>query len=184
MAVSQRPTETTPARTTTLTPHASGARLSVVLLSTGSLQELETAVSVLANRLYRFGAQLVVVRADGDLSELEALVEYPFVTFVSAPAGASRPQLCDLGMTRASGDIVALRETRSVRDGSWLDSFSTAVTAGETSSDRLVADWAKVGYAETSRADAAPAPTRPSERTFPGDLTGPADVSLAPIPLA
>jgi hypothetical protein len=91
-------------------------------------------------------------------------------------------------MTRASGDIVALRETRSVRDGSWLDSFSTAVTAvtaGENASDRLVADWANVGsYAETPRADIAPAPTRPSERTFPGDLTGPADVSLTPVPLA
>jgi hypothetical protein len=183
MAVSQRPAESLSARSTAQRPPSSGARLTVVLLSTGSLQELESSVSAITSRLSRFGAQLVIVRA-GDSADLEAVVEYPFTAFVTAPEGTTRAQLCDLGMSRANGDIIALRDAANVRDGSWLDSFSAAVDVADRPSERLVADWARLGsFGEAPLADIGPG-SRSSERAFPPERSGPADVSLSPLPIA
>lgn len=189
MAVSQRPIETTSSHSVPLRPHLSGARLSVVLLSTGSLPELEAAVASLSSRLHRFDAQLVVVRPGAESAELEGLLEYPRATFVTAPAGASRSQLCDLGMTRASGDIVALREARNVRDGEWLDSFSSTVPVADRVSDqiseRVVVNWDQVAsLGATPLADVLQTPARSREPEFPPALSGPSDVSLAPLPVA
>ncbi len=98
----------------------------MVLLSLGSRNELERAVSVLTPSLRRFGAQLVVARADDDATAPGLNQDMP-VSFIRAPKGTDRAALCDMAMAAATGDIVALREDTSVRDSEWMESFSGSV---------------------------------------------------------
>lgn len=130
------------------------ASLSVVLLSLGSRTELERAVSVLSPSIRRFGAQLVVARAEDGAAPPSARENLTF-SYVQAPQGASRADLCELGMAAATGDIVALRDDASVRDSEWMEAFSATVGRGET----LVADHDR--FPTPVRSDAVDAPARP-----------------------
>jgi hypothetical protein len=106
------------------------ATLSVVLLSSGSVSELERALGVLLPTVRRFGAEVVVARASAHATT-SLSHEHPDVRIVHAPLGSTRTELCDAAMAVANGDIVALREDVAVRDADWLHSFraSLKVTA-------------------------------------------------------
>lgn len=136
------------------------ATLSVVLLSLGSRADLDRAIDALTPGLRRYAAQLVIARADDGQATLSGLNDQPACTIVRAPVGSGRTELCDLGMAAATGDIVALREDSSVRDWSWMESFSTSVRP-IAPSETLVADWERptlgaavdlVGNTEADRA--------------------------------
>lgn len=109
-----------------------GASLSVVLLSLGNRNDLERAVSVLTPSLQRFGAQLVVAREDDEVPMTALSRENLAVSFVRAPKGSNRAQLCDLGMSVATGDIVALRDDVAVSDSEWMECFSSSVRISAT----------------------------------------------------
>lgn len=119
----------------------SGASLSIVVLSVGSRADLEHAIEVMTPSIRRFGAQLVVARAeDGNTSPAFLLPDHPKAAVVRAPKGATRAQLCDVGMAAATGDIVALRDDSAVRDVTWLESYAHAVRAVEPPIETLVAN--------------------------------------------
>ena len=52
--------------------------------------------------------------------------------FVLAPAGSTRAEMCDLGMCRANGAIVAVRDDVTVGDGRWLDTYRSVLPRRET----------------------------------------------------
>lgn len=130
------------------------ASLSVVLLSMGSRNDLERAVTVLTPSLRRFGAQLVVARAEDDVTA-PSMNQDLSVSFIRAPKGANRAELCDLGMAAATGDIVALREDTSVRDSEWMESFSGTVRISGPM-DAVVVDHNVVSSSRTSDVQGPP----------------------------
>lgn len=97
--------------------------LSVVLLSQGDRSALERALAAVAARCRRMEAEIIVVRpsTEDELATLGAA--YPSVTFLGAPNGMGSTQMRELGMNRATGDIVSLRMDGTVGDGMWLDAF-------------------------------------------------------------
>jgi hypothetical protein len=60
-------------------------------------------------------------------------VERHGAEFVEAPSGSSRAEMCDLGMSRACGTIVAVRDDVSVGDAGWLDAYRRIVPKVEIS---------------------------------------------------
>jgi hypothetical protein len=110
------------------------ATLSVVLLSSGSVGELERAIGVLLPTVRRFGAEVVVARASAHATT-SLMHEHPEVRIVHAPLGSTRTELCDAAMTIANGDIVALREDVAVRDAEWLHSFRASLKVAVQASD-------------------------------------------------
>ena len=123
-----------------------GASLSVVVLSQGSRSDLARAVDVMAPSILRFGAQLVVARAEDGMSSAALLQDHPKAAIVRAPVGASRAQLCDVAMAAATGDIVALRDDHAVRDGKWLDSFSGSVRTRDSRAEISVSDFDNLSH--------------------------------------
>lgn len=149
--------------------HASriSATLSVVVLSTGSRSDLERAIQVITPSVRRYGAQLIVARADDGLPSAPVLREHPKAAFVRVPKGASRSQLCDAGMAAATGDIVALRDDSAVSGADWLDSFSDTVQVSESGSEILIANHDNVASGNGRPADQIGSTLdgrRPSER--------------------
>lgn len=67
-------------------------------------------------------AQFIVVAQGRDPGFVKA-IEDEGAEFVSAPSGCSRAEMCDLGMTRVSGTIVAVRDDVSVGNAAWIDAY-------------------------------------------------------------
>jgi hypothetical protein len=118
------------------------ATLSVVLLSSGSVSELERAIGVLLPTVRRFGAEVVVARASAHATT-SLLHEHPEVHVVHAPLGSTRTELCDAAMAVANGDIVALREDVAVRDAEWLYSFGASLKVTAPVND-LSEEWTSI----------------------------------------
>jgi hypothetical protein len=119
----------------------SGASLSIVVLSVGSSADLEHAIEVMTPSIRRYGAQLIVAREDDGAAEPSLLREHPMASLVRAPKGATRAQLCDVGMAAATGDIVALRDDCAVRDVRWIESLAGAVRPVDSAVEVTVADY-------------------------------------------
>ena len=98
------------------------ASLSVVVVSSGSALVAQRATQALKTASGGLPAQLIVVSQDDDPAFAHG-VECTGAEFVVAPAGCSRAEMCDLGMTRATGTIVAVRDDAAVGDASWLDAY-------------------------------------------------------------
>jgi len=124
------------------------ASLSIVVVSVGSGADLEHAIEVMTPAIRRFGAQLVVAREDDGTNSATVLRDHPKASMVLAPKGATRAQLCDVGMAAATGDIVALRDDSAVRDVSWLESLAHAIRPAEP------AELAVVDYSDFSTSNA------------------------------
>ncbi|MBV6521960.1 MAG: hypothetical protein MNPFHGCM_02104 [Gemmatimonadaceae bacterium] len=122
----------------------SGASLSIVVLSTGSHADLKRAIDIMAPSIRRFDAQLIVAREDDGTSVSSLVVDCPKSSLVRAPRGATRAQLCDVGMAAATGDIVALRDDRAVQDCRWLESFAPAVRRSVPELEKTVADFSNL----------------------------------------
>ena len=102
------------------------ASLSVVVVSQGSAHESQLAAQVLRTASNDLSAQLILVSANRDPS-LATSVERSGAEFVVAPAGSTRAEMCDLGMRRAVGTIVAVRDDVAIGDATWLDAYRRIV---------------------------------------------------------
>lgn len=81
------------------------------------------------NRASReFTAQLILVSQVEDPA-FAATVERSGAEFVAAPPGSTRAQMCDLGMSRANGSIVAVRDDVAVGDARWLETYRSVLPA-------------------------------------------------------
>lgn len=98
------------------------ASLSVVVVASGSPGAVADATKTLRSASADLPAQLIVVSESGNAS-LAASLERSGAEFISAPSGTSRAQMCDLGMSRARGTIVVVRDADAIGDAGWLDSY-------------------------------------------------------------
>lgn len=98
------------------------ASLSVVVVSTGSALTTQRATQVVVSASSGLPAQCIVVSSNHDPA-LASAVERSGAEFVAAPKGCSRSEMCDLGMSRVIGTIVAVRDDVSVGDAQWLDAY-------------------------------------------------------------
>lgn len=98
--------------------------VSVVVASNRDKELLHACLGSLLGQCQRLGAELVVARA-GTPAEVSALAQtYPSVRFVTAAVDASIPRLRAMGMTRASGDVVALTEDHCIADENWVEELT------------------------------------------------------------
>jgi hypothetical protein len=102
------------------------------VVSTGSTRTTERATQVLQSASRDLAAQFIVVARSHDPAFAVA-VERHGAEFVEAPSGSSRAEMCDLGMSRACGTIVAVRDDVSVGDAGWLDAYRRIVPKVEIS---------------------------------------------------
>jgi hypothetical protein len=130
------------------------ASLSVVVVSTGSARTTERATQVLQTASRDIDAQFIVVARSHD-SHFAAAVQRNGAEFVVAPSGCSRAEMCDLGMGRAYGNIVAVRDDISVGDAQWLDAYRGVLPKREVSPMETVVMETMVA-SRVIRADAAP----------------------------
>jgi len=106
------------------------ASLSVVVVSSGPAMVAERAAQVLCSAQVDFTAQLIVVSQDHNPA-VAALVERTGAEFVAAPPGSTRAEMCDLGMNRAHGTIVAVRDDVAVGDARWLNAYQAILPPRE-----------------------------------------------------
>lgn len=148
-------------------------RLSIVLISIGSVNFLEQALSMVLDTQFYLETELVVVRAcasDEEKGHLFRLSRQHGFLVELAPAGASRDTLADLGSQRATGDILTVKDDHVVMDDLWLSPFAAPVeqTVWDTAVSRTGAELVDrpVGGAAKPTAlpvvaDRVPPPARP-----------------------
>ena len=105
------------------------ASLSVVVVSTGSATA-QRATLALKAASRDLPAQFIVVAQDHDPGFASA-VERNGAEFIAAPKGCSRAEMCDLGMSRVLGTIVAVRDDVSVGNAAWLDVYRRVLPKNE-----------------------------------------------------
>jgi hypothetical protein len=97
------------------------ASLSVVVVSSGSALVAQRATQALKSASQGFTAQFILVSQDEDPCSCPGRARG--AEFVVAPPGCTRAEMCDLGMSRASGSIVAVRDDVAVGDARWLATY-------------------------------------------------------------
>jgi len=136
------------------------ASLSVVVVSSGSALVAQRATQALKSASQGLTAQFILVSQDEDPSFVST-VERTGAEFVAAPPGCTRAEMCDLGMSRANGSIVAVRDDVAIGDARWLDTYRAvlpmreAATPLSTPIESVVMDT--LVAARAGLADAAPA---------------------------
>lgn len=110
--------ERSPAATRT----GSCASLSVVIVSSGPPVLAQRAAQALKAASRDFATQLIVVSQTMD-SSIASSFERNGVEFVAASPGSTRAEMCDLGMSCATGSIVAVRDDIAVGDALWLETY-------------------------------------------------------------
>ena len=99
--------------------------LSVVVASTSSLDLLRECLTALRPQCERASAELIVARAGpehiGELARIAA-----GCAFVAAPAAATLPRVRGVGLSKASGEWVALTEDHCVADAGWIHELMAA----------------------------------------------------------
>lgn len=116
--------------------NATRASLTVVIVSSGKAAVAQRAAQALKGASGDFAAQFIVVSQEEDPCFV-ATVELSGAEFVCAPIGSTRAEMCDLGMRRAHGAIVAVRDDVAVGDAQWLDSFLAVLPAREPATPRM-----------------------------------------------
>jgi hypothetical protein len=115
------------------------ATLSVVVVSSGSASVANQAAQALQGAARDLHAQFIFVARDdapGFADAFEGNGE-----LVAAPAGSSRAEMCDLGMRRAHGSIVAVRDDEAVGNAQWLDAYRSVLPRREVvASKSMVAE--------------------------------------------
>ena len=104
--------------------------LSVVVVSSGKSAVAQRAAKALRSASQDFAAQVIVVSQNADPG-FASTVERTGVEVVVAPRGSTRAEMCDLGMSRASGAIVAVRDDIAVGDAHWLDTYRSVLPKRE-----------------------------------------------------
>jgi hypothetical protein len=100
------------------------------VVSTGSARTTERAAQTVQAASRDLAAQCIVVARTHDPAFAMA-VQRNGAEFVEAPLGCSRAEMCDLGMSRANGTIVAVRDDVRVGDAGWLDAYRTVLPKRE-----------------------------------------------------
>jgi hypothetical protein len=96
-------------------------RVSVVLISDGTLDELEGTIGWLHRHCHDISAELVAVVATTD-EEIALLEEnWPSVRFSGVSRGSSLPEMRQNGLRVATGDVVAMRMVSAGLDARWRD---------------------------------------------------------------
>lgn len=97
-----------------------------------------------------FLAQFIFV-SQGDHPGLAAAIVGNGGELVTAPVGSTRAEMCDLGMSQASGSIVAVRDIDAVGDAQWLDAYRAVLPVREAvktaTSEAVVMDTLVAGRA-------------------------------------
>jgi hypothetical protein len=102
-------------------------RLTIIIVSLGTRQELERAVRLLAPTAQSLDADVIVVRRNAEATLDFALSEIVSVEVVRAADDSSRADMLVLAMRAAKGDIVAVRDDTSVKDAKWLAAYHRPV---------------------------------------------------------
>jgi hypothetical protein len=102
------------------------ASLSVVVLASGSAATAQSAAQAITAACEDLSAQFILVSQEDDPA-LATRIEGAGAEFVTAPRGSTRAEMCDLGMRRASGTIVALRDDVAIGDATWLDAYRSVI---------------------------------------------------------
>ncbi|HEY5546596.1 MAG TPA: hypothetical protein VIK50_11140 [Gemmatimonadaceae bacterium] len=129
-------------------------------MSSGSALVAQRATQALKSASQGLTAQFILVSQDEDPSFVST-VERTGAEFVAAPPGCTRAEMCDLGMSRANGSIVAVRDDVAIGDARWLDTYRAvlpmreAATPLSTPIESVVMDT--LVAARAGLADAAPA---------------------------
>lgn len=143
------------------------ASLSVVVVSSGSALVAQRAAQALKTASRDLNTQLIVVSQNDDPA-LATCVEHVGAEFVVAPVGSSRAEMCDLGMTRVNGSIVAVRDDVTIGDAAWIDAYRAILPRQEPAAaadlplESVVMDTQVAG--RVGRAD-SPAPFAPLDAT-------------------
>ena len=96
------------------------ASLSVVIVSSGSAVVTQHAAQALNAASRDFTTQLIVVSRNAD-PRFASTLEATGAEVIAAPPGSTRAEMCDLGMSCATGSIVAVRDDVAVGDARWID---------------------------------------------------------------
>ena len=108
------------------------ASLSVVIVSSGSAIESQRAAQALQKRLSAISLRNSSSFRRTAIQGLRHRLKLTGAEFVLAPAGCTRAEMCDLGMSQASGAIVAVRDDVVVGDGRWLDTYRAVLPRRES----------------------------------------------------
>jgi hypothetical protein len=117
--------------------------LSIVIASRDDREVLELCLASLLPPCVRSGAEVIVVRA-GSATEVAALVRGSAgVRFIHAPHDATVRQLRGIGMSEATGDIVALGDERSGANLEWISMLlrHAGADAQLDGAGELTVDW-------------------------------------------
>lgn len=113
-------------------PHSIGPVLSIVIVSTGTFEDLDRALMLTRAAVGEHGVEVVAVRADTIADRILPVgFDLRGAEFVRAPADADRPSLSELAMKNVSGDIVAIREDINVREAGWVAQYLQVVRQAE-----------------------------------------------------
>jgi hypothetical protein len=141
------------------------ASLSVIIVSSGSPIVSQRAAQVIRRASRDFAAQLIVVSQDASCA---TTVETGGAEFVMAPAGSTRAEMCDLGMSHASGAIIAVRDDAAVGDAGFLEAFRAILPRREPASipvETVIVDTMVAGAATLADAVASFATRDKTART-------------------
>lgn len=94
---------------------------SIVVTSHASARDLQAAIDPVLSRAAEAGVEVISLRAGGGSDQLSVTRPQPGVSLIVAPASHSRARLRELGMARASGDVVALIDERPDLTIGWAD---------------------------------------------------------------
>lgn len=101
-----------------------GASLSVVVLSSPAVSTAEVG-RTLRRASDDLSVQFVLVSPQAEPSWTTLLGDS--AELVRAPFGSTRAEMCDLGMSKATGSIVAVRDAADVGDATWIAAFRSVV---------------------------------------------------------
>lgn len=105
---------------------------SVVIASNRVESLLKACLVSLEPLTGRNGIELIVARAAASGPSIRQLAQqYPYATFLEAPAGSSIPHLRGIGLAHASGRATALTEDHCIASPEWLDRLSAAMRSAD-----------------------------------------------------
>jgi hypothetical protein len=108
--------------------------LSIVIVSTGSFEDLDRALCMTTAALRNLRAEVVAVRANSVADRaLPPGFDLKGAAFLQAPPGADRATMSDLAMQGVSGHIVAIREDLHIHDSGWVAQYVQLMRACEPS---------------------------------------------------
>ena len=94
--------------------------LSVLMASTGDRQRLEASLRAIIGPAASAAAEVIVARSDSPSHLSDLARTFTGVRFVMAPPGSGITELLALGMSEASGHVVALTDDERARGEDWV----------------------------------------------------------------